>query len=91
MERLIIKLLEQELGNIQLVCFCTLGERKLMNTEKITIEIDEQGGIKAITDGIVGSKCVKELDYILNDATNTSSTKTKDYYKKVKVGNKVSN
>lgn len=54
-----------------------------MQEFNVTIEIDEDGNIKAETKGMKGDTCVSELDEILKDLDGEQSFKNKpEYYQK---------
>lgn len=60
----------------------------------ITIEIDENGKIKAETQGIKGELCLEELQKLLEGAGEVVSvTKTDEFYQKqsINVTNKIQN
>ncbi len=60
-----------------------------MAEEIITITIDEDGTIKAKTEGIIGEVCLSELEVILSsDNTVKSVKKTDDYFQKTQLKTK---
>ncbi len=64
-----------------------------MQEYNVTIEIDEDGNIRAETKGMKGEVCVDELDAILKGLEGEQSTKNKPefYEKNVKIVQKVKN
>jgi len=60
-----------------------------MTEGKIEIKIDEKGEIEAETRGILGPKCLEEVNKLLEDlAAVTSVNKTDEYYMKSEVNTK---
>jgi len=52
-----------------------------MAEEKIVVEIDENGELKAETFGLVGPICMEKLDKLLKDFDGGDNEKKPDYYK----------
>ena len=56
-----------------------------MQEYKIEILIDEEGNIKAETNGMIGDICIKELEKILKNVEGKQSFSNKpEFYKKPK-------
>ena len=65
-----------------------------MAEQTITIEIDENGKIKAETEGIKGEMCLDELQKLLEDFGELQSVnKTDEFYQNqtINVNNKIQN
>lgn len=57
-----------------------------MAEERIVITIDEDGSIKAKTEGLKGEVCMTELEEILSDDVMIKSVKkTDEYYQERKI------
>jgi hypothetical protein len=71
-----------------------LKKYRIMAEQIITIEIDENGKIKAETEGIKGEMCLDELQKLLEDFGELQSVnKTDEFYQNqtINVNNKIQN
>lgn len=61
-----------------------------MNEQIITIKIEEDGKIRAATEGFVGTECTSELDKLMKDLATSVSRKKKEEYFKEKINSQSS-